>query len=81
MIAVVTGVGMRVSGAGEPGYRADSGGEAAAGSRRVCTHRSQAGQRVQQHGKDAEDEQQRAGVIGAERWQHSGRYGGADQKW
>lgn len=80
MIAVLTGVGMRVSGAGETGYRADSGGEAAAGSRRVCTHQAQAGQRVQQHGKDAENEQQRAGVIGAERWQHGSQYGEVVQK-
>lgn len=67
MIAVVTGGGMKVGGVGETGYRADSGGEGAVGSRREGTHQPQASQRVQHHGEGAEDEQQRAGAIGTER--------------
>ena len=81
MIAVVTGVGVRVSGVSETGCRADSAGEAAVGSRRAGTQQPRAGQRVQHHGEDAEPEQQRAGAMGTERWRHGGRYGGVDQKW
>jgi hypothetical protein len=36
---------------------------------------------VQHHGEGAKPEQQRAGAIGTERWQHGGQCGGVDQKW